>query len=352
MMKTRTFIILALAVLVLAPTDVLAGPKKKKKRHRRRAVRTEAVEKQRKSYDDGAELDTDADKVIAEARRYLGTPYRYGGRTTKGFDCSGFTKYVYSKFGFTLSPSAPGQYYHGTGVDRYNLKKGDLVFFGGRRNSRSIGHVGIVTDADNPTGKFYFIHSSRSGVRVSSSDEQYYVHRYIGARRILGVMKGDAGGVTLMAEGKNSNKTSSDSAYENYQLSLKIHRPGKEYLSDDEFYGNDTIDIYVNDIVSATDTVDFEEYYDDDDDMFDNPDAVMPLEPAEPLAHHKANDENYDRPDAVDEYVPEEILDEAPDPVSTPIDSKEPNYPEPKAAREDTHAPQSQQRPPGEENRR
>lgn len=331
-MRIRTFIILFLIVLVVLPAEVMGGPRKKRKKHRRRAVRTEIVDKHQSGYDDGAEPDTDADKVIHEARKYLGTPYRYGGRTTKGFDCSGFTKYVYAKFGFNLSPSAPGQYRHGTGVDRYSLKKGDLVFFGGRRNSRSIGHVGIVTDADNPTGKFYFIHSSRSGVRVSSSDEQYYINRYVGARRILGIMKTGENAATQVAENKSTEKTAANSAYENYQLSLKIHRPGKEYLSDDEFYGNDTIDIYVNDIVSAIDTADFEENYDDDDDMFDTPDAVMPLEPAEPLRHHQTDDSNYDRPNAVDEYVPEEILDETPDPNSS--DTEERDYSSPESERE------------------
>ena len=128
---------------------------------------------------------TTADAVIDEARKYIGTPYRAAGRTPKGFDCSGFTRYVYGKFGYDLSGSAPGQWHHGHNVQRSELQRGDLVFFGGRRKSRSIGHVGIVTDVNAEKGTFNFIHSSSKGVRISVSTEGYYVHRYIGARRLL-----------------------------------------------------------------------------------------------------------------------------------------------------------------------
>ena len=129
---------------------------------------------------------TTADDVISVARKYIGTPYRAAGRTPKGFDCSGFTRYVYSHFGFDLSGSAPGQWHHGRSVNRGDLQRGDLVFFGGRRHSRSIGHVGIVTDVYPDKGTFDFIHSSSTGVRISASTEAYYKNRYVGARRLLG----------------------------------------------------------------------------------------------------------------------------------------------------------------------
>ncbi|MBO7540222.1 MAG: C40 family peptidase [Bacteroidales bacterium] len=129
---------------------------------------------------------TTADDVISVARKYIGTPYRAAGRTPKGFDCSGFTRYVYSHFGFDLSGSAPGQWHHGRSVSRSELQRGDLVFFGGRRHSRSIGHVGIVTEVYPDKGTFDFIHSSSTGVRISASTEAYYKNRYVGARRLLG----------------------------------------------------------------------------------------------------------------------------------------------------------------------
>ena len=128
---------------------------------------------------------TTADAVISEAKRYIGTPYRAAGRTPRGFDCSGFTRYVYSQFGYDLSGSAPGQWHHGRSVSRSELQRGDLVFFGGRRHSKSIGHVGIVTDVNPANGTFDFIHSSSTGVRISASTEGYYKNRYVGARRLL-----------------------------------------------------------------------------------------------------------------------------------------------------------------------
>ena len=127
-----------------------------------------------------------ADDVISTARRYLGTPYRSRGKNPKGFDCSGFTRYIFSQFGYSLNGSAPGQYSHGHSVSRSELQRGDLVFFGGRRHSNNIGHVGIVTEADNSKGTFKFIHSSTSrGVCISASTEAYYSNRYVGARRVL-----------------------------------------------------------------------------------------------------------------------------------------------------------------------
>mgnify|MGYP000603430405 CR=1 FL=1 len=66
-----------------------------------------------------------------------------------------------------------------------DLKKGDLVFFGGRGNSRRVGHVGIVTEVDPSGENFSFVHASLRGVKVSNSSEHYYNRRYMGARRII-----------------------------------------------------------------------------------------------------------------------------------------------------------------------
>lgn len=127
----------------------------------------------------------EADSVIAEAMKYLGTPYKWGGKTPKGFDCAGFVRYIYGKFGVQLPPSAAPQYKMGSAVDKEELAIGDLVFFGGRHKSKIIGHVGIVTDVHD--GEFVFIHSATStGITLTSSTEPYYKKRYIGACRIIG----------------------------------------------------------------------------------------------------------------------------------------------------------------------
>ena len=121
--------------------------------------------------------------IIGEAMKYIGTPYRWGGKTPAGFDCAGFVRYVYSKFGLTLSPSAPSQVREGTRLKNDEIQPGDLVFYGGSRNRKSVGHVGLVTEV-NSEG-FKFVHASNTGVRVSSSNEPYYRSRYICACRVI-----------------------------------------------------------------------------------------------------------------------------------------------------------------------
>lgn len=126
--------------------------------------------------------------IVKVAMKYIGVPYRSGRMNPKvGFDCSGFTTYVFKKGNIQLARSSRSQFTEGVEVSSCtDLQKGDLVFFGGSRSSSSsIGHVGIVTDVNPSTGTFSFIHASRTGIRISSSDEPYYAKRYVGARRIL-----------------------------------------------------------------------------------------------------------------------------------------------------------------------
>lgn len=134
-----------------------------------------------------AAIAVDGATIVESAMKYIGTPYRRGRMTPyKGFDCSGFTTYVFQTQNITLPRTSRAQYSSETAVsDTRNLKKGDLVFFSGSRVSKRIGHVGIVTDVE-ADGTFSFIHASCSaGVTVSSSTEAYYAKRYIGACRVL-----------------------------------------------------------------------------------------------------------------------------------------------------------------------
>lgn len=125
--------------------------------------------------------------LVALAKEYLGTPYRFGGRTPKAFDCAGFALFVYKHFGHELPGWSGAQARLGVEVsDTRNLQTGDLVFFGGRHQTKVVGHTGIVVDADPETGVFRFIHASTgAGVIISRSTEEYYKKRYITARRIL-----------------------------------------------------------------------------------------------------------------------------------------------------------------------
>ena len=120
------------------------------------------------------------EKMLMEIIKYLDTPYKYGGNTKNGIDCSAFTQTIYEKtFSVTLERSAREQYHEGEVIgDKDGLKFGDLVFFNTRRRVRP-GHVGIYI------GDHLFAHAStKNGVTVSSLDEAYYSKRFMGGRRI------------------------------------------------------------------------------------------------------------------------------------------------------------------------
>ena len=126
------------------------------------------------------------DNIVRTALQYLGARYRSGHSGPTAFDCSGFTNYVYGRQSINISRSSRTQFREGTPIyDTSALQKGDLVFFGGSRSSRTVGHVGIVTDVNPATGQFKFVHAARTGVKVDDSNSAYYKSRYIGARRIV-----------------------------------------------------------------------------------------------------------------------------------------------------------------------
>ena len=124
--------------------------------------------------------------IIDYSMKYINTPYRYAGRTPRGFDCSGFTSFVFKEFGYRLNSSSSGQAKQFPAINnKRELRTGDLVFFEGRAHNRRVGHVGIVKDV-LAGGEFTFIHSSTSnGVIISRSTEPYYASRYLRGGRVL-----------------------------------------------------------------------------------------------------------------------------------------------------------------------
>jgi len=130
--------------------------------------------------DKEAVLSSKKELMLMEIIRYLNTPYKYGGNSLNGIDCSAFTQNVYKdSWMLTLNRSARDQYQQGIIVEeRSDLKFGDLVFFNTRRRVKP-GHVGIYI------GDNLFAHaSSKLGVTISSLEHVYYNKRYMGGRRI------------------------------------------------------------------------------------------------------------------------------------------------------------------------
>lgn len=122
--------------------------------------------------------------IVATAKQYLGVRYSYGGASSRGFDCSGFTMYIFSQYGYSLPHSATSQWYSslGTTVARADLQPGDLVFFcdPSRSAGKACSHVGIYVGG----GDFIHASSGSNAVRISSLSESYYNGYYVGARRI------------------------------------------------------------------------------------------------------------------------------------------------------------------------
>ncbi|NLY19414.1 MAG: SH3 domain-containing protein [Clostridiaceae bacterium] len=122
--------------------------------------------------------DDKAAAVIEYAKQFLGVPYVYGGSTPKGFDCSGFTQYVYAKFNIKVPRSAKEYAGVGIKVDRTNIKPGDILLFD-RYNDYTLGHVGIYIGGNQ------FIHASSSKGKVVIGNLSRYGGNILGIRRVI-----------------------------------------------------------------------------------------------------------------------------------------------------------------------
>ncbi|MET3193234.1 C40 family peptidase [Bacillus sp. OAE603] len=122
----------------------------------------------------------DGNDIVNEAKQHIGVDYVYGGTTPNGFDCSGFTRYVYKEaVGISLPRSSSDQYEVGKSVSKDDLEPGDLVFFSNTYKS-GISHAGIYV------GNNKFISASSSkGIKIDSLSGGYWGPKYTGAKRII-----------------------------------------------------------------------------------------------------------------------------------------------------------------------
>ncbi|GAB3792035.1 hypothetical protein GCM10028819_01530 [Spirosoma humi] len=123
--------------------------------------------------------------VINYAKEHLSIRYRSGGTTTRGFDCSGFTRFCFNKFGISLPHSSAAQGNVGAAIDKESAQPGDLILFKGHSSGGNrIGHVGLITEVIGDRIKF--IHSAwNGGVRYDYLNASYYQHRFMGIRRVV-----------------------------------------------------------------------------------------------------------------------------------------------------------------------
>lgn len=127
-----------------------------------------------------AELGTLSSKIVATAKSFKGSRYVYGGSSPSGFDCSGFTSYVYKQHGISVSRTSLGQSTDGTKVSKENLQPGDLLIFSNTYKS-GVSHTGLYLGE----GKFIHASTSTTGVIISDLNSSYYIQKFSYGRRVF-----------------------------------------------------------------------------------------------------------------------------------------------------------------------
>lgn len=175
-----------LSVLLISSSIIISCGSSKnvseKNSKNKSVARTENLRKLDSKFD--GKVSKSINSILKDAEKYLGAPYKFGGNTSSGFDCSGFTVKVFEENDFKLPRRSSDQALAGEKIDITDVKPGDLLFFATAGGSR-VSHVGIVHDIGTD-GEVKFIHASTSkGVIISSLNEKYWNKAYLHAQRVL-----------------------------------------------------------------------------------------------------------------------------------------------------------------------
>lgn len=140
--------------------------------------------KKSKKVNNTSPKDVKAENIVGFAQQFTGVRYKYGGTTKRGMDCSGLIQTSYKSESVLLPRTTNDLANHGNWIDLKDVKKGDLVFFATKKNSRKVNHVGIVTSVNKDDVEF--IHASSSkGVMTSRLKNRYWYFAFVQARRVL-----------------------------------------------------------------------------------------------------------------------------------------------------------------------
>ncbi len=181
---TKNILYIGLAMVVLFTTSCATSKsyadRKKKKYNRSTSVVKTSKKKSTRTYHPKKQQSLRS-QIVATAKKQIGKKYVYGGKTTNGFDCSGFTAYVFNKNGIDVSGPSHHQARQGVSVTKSRLDVGDLIFFG----KGKVSHVGIVASVDNNELKIIHSTSSRGVILEDISNSKYWQSRYLYGRDVL-----------------------------------------------------------------------------------------------------------------------------------------------------------------------
>ncbi len=183
-MKAKAFICSVGTALIMVSCGTASKPVSGSKKYTPSKTVSKTVKHRELDSDFSGKLSSSVKRILNDAERYLGVPYKYGGNTSSGFDCSGFTVKVFEENDYKLPRRSADQAMVGEKISVTKIRPGDLLFFATSGGTK-VSHVGIVHEISND-GEIKFIHASTSkGVIISSLNENYWNKTYLHAQRIL-----------------------------------------------------------------------------------------------------------------------------------------------------------------------